>query len=787
MKIRRILQNNTFYAASWAVFHAGIVLAFAVSLFAGRTLTVDADLFNMLPSSTLGKAMGEADERLSEATSRNVFVLFSHEDFSAAKTAAETAYEQLKDNPFFSYISFYADSSALSQTQDFIHPYRWRLLSDSEIDALEAGGAQQMADSALASAYGAFSLSSLDYIYEDPFLLDDYAVRRYMAAAQDAGTSMSPKDGVLASEHDGLWYVMIRGSLTKDGAAIARKQNGISAIYDACVPLEKDGVTAVYSGAAFHSHYSSNSAVKEIGVISTITLSLVVIMLLAIFRSALPIAASVASILVSVAAAFSATHLIFGQIHILTLVLGTSLIGSCIDYSLHFFINWKANIALGSGREIRAYLLKGLVLSLASTLICYFSLIFAPFGLLKQMGVFSFTGILSSFLSVTAVYPLFRLQKSQKRTISLLRFYREPSLAKRKNAWILITLAVIAATGIILLVRHKDLRIRNDMSRLYVMKGRLKDDRSLSAEITGYNARSWFIVSGDSEELLLQTEEALCSRLETLKTEGKGCAYLALTRFVPSQRTQEKSLDAAGRLLPLIPEQMAMLGFDSEDAIAAVLADYESAPVLLPETKLPDSIASVQSMLWLGQIEGRWYSVVLPVNADGDEDYRRIASEMNDVYYENKMDDLGKGLDELSRLIAILFAAAYIAILAVLKFFYPWRETLKIASIPLLSVLVILSVFVLAGIPIEFFMFTGMILVFGLGLDYVIYMMESQKRNSHAPDGENGKLEPFAILISFITTAVSFGALALSTFVPVHTMGLTIFLGLVTAFLCTLF
>lgn len=35
--------------------------------------------------------------------------------------------------------------------------------------------------------------------------------------------------------------------------------------------------------------------------------------------------------------------------------------------------------------------------------------------------------------------------------------------------------------------------------------------------------------------------------------------------------------------------------------------------------------------------------------------------------------------------------------------------------------------------------------------------------------------------------AVSFGALALSTFVPVHTMGLTIFMGLVRVFLCTLF
>lgn len=788
MKKKPISQSNRFYAGLWVLFHAGIILAFAVSLFLGRPLSVDADLFHMLPSSTLGKAMGEADEKLSEATSRNVFVLFSHEDFEAARLAAETAYGRLKDNEFFTSVQLYADASALSEIQDFIHPYRWRLLSDSEIAALEEdGGPARFADTALAGAYGAFSLSSLDYIYEDPFMLDEYAVRRYMAAAQDAGTSMRPKDGVLASEYEGRWYVMIRGSLTKEGAAIARKESGISAIYDACSPLEKDGIKIVYSGPSFHSYYSSNSAVKEITLISAITLSLVVIMLLAIFKSALPIAASVAGILVSVAAAFSATHLIFGQIHILTLVLGTSLIGSCIDYSLHFFINWKANTSLGSGRDVRSYLLKGLSLSLASTLICYLSLVFAPFGLLKQMGVFSFTGILSSFLSVTAIYPLFRLQSPEKRNIPLLKFYREPGLSKKRNAWIWITLAAVSVTGTVLFALRSDLRIENDMNRLYVMKGRLKDDTELSAKVTGYNAQGWFIISGDSEEELLQTEEALCSRLDALRLEGKGSAYLSLSRFVPSLEKQERSLAAARRLLPLLPEQMSMLGFDSEDDIEAVISDFENSPVLLPGEALPDAVSSIPSMLWLGRIEGRHYSVVLPVSSDGDAEFRQIASEMQNVYYENKMDDLGKGLDGLTRLIALLFAAAYAVIIIVLKFFYPWRETLKIASIPLLSVLVILTVFVVFGIPIEFFAFTGMILVFGLGLDYVIYMMENLKRASGAEDDGSRKLEPFAILISFITTAVSFGALSLSTFVPVHTMGLTIFLGLVTAFLCTLF
>ncbi|MBP5250804.1 MAG: hypothetical protein J6Z17_00140, partial [Treponema sp.] len=106
--------------------------------------------------------------------------------------------------------------------------------------------------------------------------------------------------------------------------------------------------------------------------------------------------------------------------------------------------------------------------------------------------------------------------------------------------------------------------------------------------------------------------------------------------------------------------------------------------------------------------------------------------------------------------------------------------------IPLICVMFIVSVFMLLGEKVEFFSFTGMILVFGLGLDYIIYMIENLKRQKNR-DNLTSRIEPFAIFLSFLTTAISFGALAFSTFVPVHTMGLTIFLGLVAAFICTVF
>lgn len=108
---------------------------------------------------------------------------------------------------------------------------------------------------------------------------------------------------------------------------------------------------------------------------------------------------------------------------------------------------------------------------------------------------------------------------------------------------------------------------------------------------------------------------------------------------------------------------------------------------------------------------------------------------------------------------------------------------MKIISIPFLIILVTVAVFALTKTNLEFFSITGLILVFGLGLDYVIYMMENENKK----EDKNNNLEPFAIMLSFITTVISFGALALSSFKPVHLMGLSIFLGLTTAYISSFF
>ena len=673
MKIKNFFLRNKILVPIWIAFHAILIIFFSISVGIHHGIKIDADLFNMLPSSTLSGALGSADQKLSDSTTRNVFILVGSKDFQKAKSSAIEVYEKLLQSENFVSISLYSDTNSIKEIENLTSQYRWQLLDKETAEKLNTKeGAQEFADNALATAYSSFTITSLENLSEDPFLLDETNVKRDLVAIQDAGTAMSPKDGVLASKYEDKWYILIRGILTEKGAAIASKTNGIADIYEACTPIEnasaneENPVRFVYYGSSFHSYKSSNSATKEISIITSVTLSIVILILIFVFRSPIPLLSSVASIFVSIGAAFAATHFIFGKVHILTLVLGTSLIGSCIDYSLHYFVNWKANLLYNTSSEIRSHIFKGLFLSLLSTEICYLLLVFSPFGLLKQMGIFSATGIASSFLTVVSIFPLFPMPKQEKRKIPLLAKYNTPNRVVRYKLEIIVTSIIVVVLGTIIAINWRGLKIENDMYKLYTMQGRLKDDTELAIKITGYNVKGWFIVYGDSEEELLQHEEFICDNLHEL--QGRG--YLATSRFIPSLERQEKSVEAAQNLLPLAKEQIEFLGYDDavyNKFISESKNSFSRRLVISDCENLPSSIRSITDMLWLGKIEDKYYSIVLPVNITDENEYKRIAAESGYAYYENKMEDLGHGLDKLTLQIIIIFAIAYVIIMLILS------------------------------------------------------------------------------------------------------------------------
>lgn len=785
--MRKLFSKNNAYTIVWFIFHLAIIIAFFATLGFYGGLNLDADFTTMLPNSGKSKASIIAEKTLSSKSANSIFILAGNQDFSKAKSCAEKVYHQLKaidENPSRGYdkfknLIFYINFKEYSDVKQFIEEYRFNLLSEKTRSEITSNP-QLYSKNALSKFFG-FSITENDP-ENDPFLFDNANFQNYLDNLSTSGANLKPKDGVLANQYDGKWYVMIRGELTKEGVRLENESNAIPDIYNICFPLETDGTRFAFFGTPFHSYKSTHNAVREIKIITFITITAIIIMLFVVFRSILPLIASLLSMLFSIFASFLATHAIFGNVHMIGMIFGTSLIGSCIDYSLHYFINWKASPELKTGEEIRKHLTNGLILSLISTELCYLLLMLTPFDMLKQISMFSFIGIMSSYLTTVGVFPLFNLPKQENRKIILLEKLfpkgvntpETPEHRKiRKLIGKIVIIVAFVVTILTIVIHHKEIRIKNDLQGLYTLNGRLKEDSITAFNVIKYNPISWIILSGNSAEEVLQKEENFVSLMKD--------PYICTSKLIPSIDKQKKSIDVTKILVPLARNQYENLGFD-EDEIEEYTKNFEDnilkQTYITPDdtSKLPNTFKEILKMVWIGNVDGKYYSVVLPANVSNYEYYEKLANADENVLYANKNIDVSRGLDNLTKMIVLMFGIAFIIITIVMKFFYNARDTFKIVTIPLISILIITTTFVIAKLPIEFFCVTGVILVFGLGLDYVIYKRQNK----------GSKLEGFAITLSFLTTAISFGAVIFSTFVPVHVLGLSIFSGIIAAFICTM-
>jgi len=781
--LTNLSEKQTF--SIWLIYHLGIVLFFlGVLVFSKNQIKIDSDLFNLIPKSFAMDSVRKADEKMTSVTGQNVFILVANPDFGKAKNIAVNIYDKLLPSENFLSLSLYNDMGSLAGVTDFLYKYRWNLLSQETIDQINSDeGAQAFAMNALSQAYGGFTLLPLDNLGTDPFMLTEYNLNNYLATLQSSGTAMTLTDGVLASQKDGIWYIMIRGVLSQKGGKLASKSNGISEIYATCNSFADSETHFVYSGTPYHSHQSSNAASKEISWIATISLLVVIFILLLVFKTPKPLIFSVASILISVTAAFLATLATFKNMHIITLVFGTSLIGSCIDYSLHYFTHWAGNKELKSGLEIRNHLLPGLTMAIVSSGICFAILLFAPFTLLKQMSLFCLVGLISSYLTTISIFPKISLPKGE-REIKHVKFYQKlvDTVQSRFVGRIVVSLMFVFAI-ISIFVCRKNVRVKNNLLSLYKMEGKLLADEIEASQIIQYSPSGWYLISGQTEEECLKNEETFRKSFEKA-TDGK-LGYISTSLFVPSIESQKKSRQACKRLMDLADYQLEALGYGPED-LEVLKAEFEASKddfISLEAGNVPEFLSSSISSAWLGQVGGKYYTVLLPHNVNNYESFKALADSTDNVYFISKSADISRDLDKLTLMVLKFFVVAYLLMFIMLKFFYKWKPALKIISVPFLIILVTIAIFAICKINLEFFSVTGLILVFGLGLDYIIYMMENEKEDK----GPGKILEPFATMMSFITTIISFGALALSSFQPVHLIGLAIVIGLATAYISSFF
>ena len=767
-------RTRRIHVPLWIVFHVLILGLFALT----TPIVVNSDLYSILPDSSPSRAVSRADRRMSAAVSGGFTVLVGHPDFLTAKKAAVEFFDGIRGHPSLETATLAVDGSAVGKLQEFLFENRYRCLPPETLRSLEKGNVDGIAADAFQVISSPLSVGALGHLDMDPFLLSHRTLQWFLGSGMLNNMSVGVKDGVLAAESGGNWYILLTFRLKDSGVDTQTKGHIVPAVYSITKEIQArtPGLDFVYSGVPFHAYESASQAQTEIAVISVVAMVLQVLVVALLFFSIMPLGATLLTMVMGIAAGLAATFMAFREVHLFTIVFGTSLIGISVDYAVMFFAEWMNPSEPRAGPAIIRRILSGITIGLITTLVSYLILLFAPFPLLRQMAVFSSVGLVSTFISVVCIFPLLRPPRLPRRNIPIqlanvvLGLYDRFFILRPRLRWAIVGLAAVAA-----LLGIARVHMGNDLRAIYKMSPRLVESEGKTSKILNLGSSGmYYIVRGAGTEETLQREEALTARLDRAAGEGRLGGYIATTTMLPSRARQDLTYRLVGdNLMPRAGRQMDALGFDAA-ALAALKEDYrrQAGKHMDSSSLLALPFSSLTKSLWIGEIGSETFSAVLLLRVADRESMRGLVQDLPGVTLINKVDDIGRTLQQLSRIALILIVVAYSLIFLGLWRLYDLRTAVKVSAIPVSASILTVAILGYAGLPFNLFAIVGLLLVPGIGSDYAVFYEEGHTRRA---------VTMLAVTLSLVCTVSSFGALAFSSLAGVF--GLTVTLGVVISFI----
>ncbi len=553
------MKRHKLPALIWAAVVA-LLLAHGVSLWLQQRIAPDTDILALLPAQEQDPAVQRAFTHMADAAQQKVIVLVGARDWDQARRAADSYRAALSTHAD---LLQFADQLGEQTQQDWLalfQQHRMALMTAEDEAALRTQNRQYWVDAALAKLYSPFAGPKIGTWQDDPFGLFGGWVQ-----ARALETPVRPRDGRLFVAGGDRAYVVMPMTLRLPAFSmdaqklvtplLAKARQAASAAAPDAEVLE--------AGMVLHAAAAGKQASREISTIGIGSLLGIVLLIWFSFRSLKPFAYIALLLGVGFLGALTLCLLLFGRVHLLTLVFGATLIGVAQDYGIYFLCHRLGADAATTSPQLLRRLLPSLLLTLLAAAIGYLGLALTPFPGLRQMAVFSITGLLFAWLTVVCWYPALIGPRTLRNTRQAHAFSailaRWPVLrADRRTALALLALAALLGFGWSRLGVNDDIRsLQNPPRQL------LEEQLKLSKLLDAPSPVQFYLVRGATADQVLQREEALKRQLDPLVAGRTISGYQAISNWVPSaqvqaarrQLTQEKLLaDAAA--LPVLLERI---------------------------------------------------------------------------------------------------------------------------------------------------------------------------------------------------------------------------------------
>jgi predicted exporter len=735
-----------------------------------KRIVPDTDIMALLPVQERDPILQRSFAHMVDAAQQRVIVLVGAADWDDAKRAADAYGAVLAKHPGL-FAAADAGASVQAEWLSLFQQHRLVLMSPAQQEQLQREGTAFWTQQALAKLYAPFGGPKLGAWQDDPFgLFSGWVQER----AQE--TPVRPRDGHLFVADDEKQYVLLPLTLKVPALSMTAQDRVLPLLQEAVAAARQAAPQArvIQAGVILHAAHAGAQASREMHTIGAGSIAGIVLLVWLTFRSLKPIALILLSIGVGLLGALSVCWLLFGQLHLMTLVFGASLVGVAQDYGAYFLCNRLSAGASVDSRALLKKLLPGLSLTLAAAVIGYMGLALTPFPGLRQMAVFSALGLVFAWLTVVFWFPQLIGPHSLKGG-ALVRAYgrtlaRWPLLRAGAGTWIAAALfGAVAVFGIAKLGANDDIRLLQNPPK-HLVDDQIKLGKLLDAP----TPVQFFLVRGDSAETVLQREEALKLRLDRLIGAGQLSGYQAISNWVPSARTQQerralvdlKLLGPEGPLAAVAQQAGEDAGWVKATADALRAA---GAPLGI-DAFLRAPASEPWRHLWLGKEHGEYASIVAlrGLSMAAVPQVRPLADGLAGVQWVDKVAEISSVLGRYRVNMGYVVLGAYCVVFVLLLPRYRGRAWRVVAPTALASVAT-LAILGYAGQNLQLFHVLALMLLLGVGVDYGIFMQEQPRRQDTTAW--------LAVGLAAANTLLGFGLLGLSNTPALQAFGLTMLLG----------
>lgn len=754
-----------------------LVITVAALLYNGKVWFLDhrpleTDFLALLPADESDPVVRDAFDRVAKSAEQNVLILVGSKDWQQARNAGDAYAKVLATHAEW----FRPTSLAAMESDSAIAPWwdnRRGFLTDDDRRAISARTPDDWVKQALNDLLSPLGSGRVGAWKDDPFGF----FRRWLQM-RAAETPVRPVDGVLRVDNDSLHYVVLPVQLSGQPFALQAQREVMPLLNAARAAAEQTGpgVTVRSSGMIFPAAAAAAQATHELSTIGWGSIAGIILITWVTFRSLRPIGLVLLSLGVGTIGALAVTAFFYESVHLLTLVFGASLIGVAEDYGMHYLC--VSDREVKGGVAVIRELLPSLSLALITTVVSFLGLGASPFPGLQQIAVFSAVGLISAWLTVVLWFPsLDGKQIDRARVVAWFNILRVRWMQfSQGRARIALGVGTLVFSGIGIARLHTDDDIRLLQS---LPEGLIQEQTDVGRILNMPFAAQLYVVRAPDEETLLQREEALRARLDSLVTLRALTGYQAISAWVPSlKRQRENSMLAFEKILaPAGPLHGLRLALDEDDAWESeVRLGSSVAEPLTIGSWLGSSISEPTRMLWIGKTGSEVVSVVTLKGVENEHmpALATAAAGIEGVTWADKVASISSVLGRYRVRMSWVLALSYVAIWLVFLPRYG-RGAWRILAPSVTATAIALAVVGVSGQPLQLFHVLALYLVFGLGVDYAIFLSEQ----TPASEGDVS----FAVGLAAVSTVLSLGLLALSATPVLHAFGLIMLVGITVSLL----